>query len=1237
MTSLLARLFGKLVTLREGEGTTAALMFAYSFLAMTAYNIVSPITKSQFISDLGADNLPYVELGAGVLIGVLMQIYSAGFGRLPRRWVIPATQAAEVGLLVLFWFLFRTGAEWVSVAFYVLGMILGILLISQFWTLANDLYDPRQAKRVFGFIGGGASLGGVTGSAITSFRVEEVGTNNLLLVSAATLSVCVVLVSAIVRRAEVTSDIAAAGEDRGVGAGEAIRLLRSSRQLQMIALVIGFAAVGASIIKQQLSMAIEEATGPDGTDAITAFFAQVSLYLSIVGFVIQVGLTSRIHRVLGLGFALLILPVGLGATALIMLFNASLWAPAAARVLDTSLRYTIDKTTREVLFLPLPTGLKYRAKPFVDVTVDRFAKAVGALLLVVLIKVMNLDWHELSYASLALTGLWIFTAMRARGEYLKTFRRSIVTRAMVPASVRLDVADAATIETLVEELSNPDESSVLYAIDMLETLDKRNLITPLLLHHESAKVRARALLTLESARGQTAKSGRWMPAVERMLRDEDAGVRAAAVRALAALAMEDASSLMRRYLGDPDPRVAVTAAVVMADSGHEADAHAAGITLQRLIDDTRHAAAGARREAAAALARIRNPGFRPLLVPLMYDADLEVARQAIRSVGSIGLVEPLFLPALVALLGHRVLKPAARQVLVGYGDDVLDALAYFLMDRDEHVWVRRHIPATLALIPTQRSMDVLLDALDEPDGFLRYKVVTAIEKLRRDRPDLVLTRNPIEALVLKECSRYCRYLTLRYNLVQHDAQATRSLLVRALEDKLERALDRIYRLLGLIYPWKDIAAARYTIEHSDTRTRAGAIEYMDNLLGGVVRKRVIPLIDDAPMEQKVRHANFFLKTRARDLEDTLAQLVHDEDDQVVAAAAVHFVEERRLWSLIEDLEFALAQRGAADRYVLDAASWALAAYRLEGERRDFWMEPLPAVELAHRACRIELFDFVSVDELFRIAGTGRQVRHEGGRALYTEGAQADDVQFLLEGSVHVSGGEGTGHVLNAPAALAFEEMLEGSPLRHTICAVDRAICLTLTRDQFLTMLSDNIVLAQGLFRMLLDTPKARQWRTVYSPPGAGPGTPQSLPLLPLEKVLRLRQNPLLARATVGQLLDLAAITREVPLTAGIVLFTETDQPAVYLVLRGDVRLEADGAAPLTAGPGSTIGVAETLAGVSLGRRATVTGAGQALRLDHDELFDVLADHIDLLQGLFSGLLRANQAEAAPAERPRPVL
>ena len=126
------RMIDKVVTLRDGEAATAVMMFAFSFLAMTAYHILKPITRSQFISALGADNLPYVQLGAGLLIGILMQWYSKGAALLPRRLVIPFTLGAEAVVLIVFWVLFRVGTEWVSVAFYVLALILGILLTSQF-------------------------------------------------------------------------------------------------------------------------------------------------------------------------------------------------------------------------------------------------------------------------------------------------------------------------------------------------------------------------------------------------------------------------------------------------------------------------------------------------------------------------------------------------------------------------------------------------------------------------------------------------------------------------------------------------------------------------------------------------------------------------------------------------------------------------------------------------------------------------------------------------------------------------------------------------------------------------------------------------------------------------------------------------------------------------------------------------------------------------------------------------
>ncbi len=157
------------------------------------------------------------------------------------------------------------------------------------------------------------------------------------------------------------------------------------------------------------------------------------------------------------------------------------------------------------------------------------------------------------------------------------------------------------------------------------------------------------------------------------------------------------------------------------------------------------------------------------------------------------------------------------------------------------------------------------------------------------------------------------------------------------------------------------------------------------------------------MEERIRKGNVIYRTRLRDVEDTVAQLLHDED-QSIASAAVLLVEERGLWSLADDLEHVLAHRDVRDQDVFEAASWALAANRVQAEKRkQLWQEPLPAVELADRLRRVPLFDFTHVDELFRLARLGRQVRYEKGRALYERGEVVTSIQFLLDGRVTVTG------------------------------------------------------------------------------------------------------------------------------------------------------------------------------------------------------------------------------------------
>ena len=311
--ALLQRLLKPFADIRPGEAGTALMMFAYAFLAMTSYNIIQPLTRSKLINNLGAENIPWVTLGAGFIIGVLMLGYTRFYSLLPKRWALPITQACMALVMLAFWTLFRTRPGWadgVSVGFYIWGLILGVLVVSQFWTLANGIYDPRQAKRLFGFIGAGVMIGGMTGAGLTSFLIESVGANMLLLWSALTLIACSVLVSAILGKERTASEIAPSigGTEKGVTLSRAIQLLRQSKQVQLIALVIGFGSIGAALIEQQLNMAVDGLA----EDTIGRILALVRLSVSVAALVIQVWVTPRVHQYLGVGFALLMLPTSVG-------------------------------------------------------------------------------------------------------------------------------------------------------------------------------------------------------------------------------------------------------------------------------------------------------------------------------------------------------------------------------------------------------------------------------------------------------------------------------------------------------------------------------------------------------------------------------------------------------------------------------------------------------------------------------------------------------------------------------------------------------------------------------------------------------------------------------------------------------------------------------------------------------------------------------------------------------------
>ena len=329
-----------------------------------------------------------------------------------------------------------------------------------------------------------------------------------------------------------SSGIASTGEERGVGGAEALRMLRESKHLQIIALVIAFAAIGANLIEQQLNMAAEAFKGREQVDGLTQFLGTVQLYTSSAGFLIQIFLTSRIHRQLGHRLraadpagqprhdrgdhAVVCGAVGAGAGA-----RARHLAALHRRQDDA--RDSVPAAAERVEAAGQAVRRRHRG--------SAGAKASSALLALVLISPwgFNLTWQQLSYASLVvmravdLHGHPRASAATSPRSGTASSARDVGARGGAPA--RWPTSRRSRRWSASWPI--PTSAASLYAIDVLESLDKRNLVTPLLLYHESPRVRARALTALAAAPRELAS--KWRTNVRRMLGDEHAEVRAAAV------------------------------------------------------------------------------------------------------------------------------------------------------------------------------------------------------------------------------------------------------------------------------------------------------------------------------------------------------------------------------------------------------------------------------------------------------------------------------------------------------------------------------------------------------------------------------------------------------------------------------------------------------------------------------------------------------------------------------------
>jgi ATP:ADP antiporter, AAA family len=865
----------RLLNLRPGESTRGLLLFLYLFLVITSYVTGKAARDALFLDRYKAVQLPYADIPVAILVGVIIALYIRAGRRVAVHRLIAWSLVLYASNCLIFWFLASyTERAWLFPVIYVWTGVFGVLAPAQVWTLANYVLTTREAKRLFGVIGGGAIAGWIVGGFLTQYTATRFGTESALLAMAGALLACAFLVVQIWRQRPVGDDEEPSAGPRGLR--DSLALIASSPYLMAIAAVVGMSSLATSVGAWQFK-ALAKHFIPQ-TDMLAAFFGRFNFYAGLLSLGIQLLFTSRFLRRFGIGFALFVVPMLLMMGSISVLVFGSLTAAVFLRGSDQILRYSLDKTSVELLYLPVPAGRKVPVKSFIDTVVWRIGDGMSGVLVLLFAGMLHLSPVRMSLVTMTLLVGWVVAAFVARTQYVVNLRDSIYQHRLDAERTTTGVLDRSATDLLAARLSADDPQEIVYALGLF-ALDHRGATHPAvrgLLHHAAADVRQRAIAILASGGDRSV-----MADVERLLYDRDLNVRTEALLYLTHLAHVDPLERIEA-LGDfPDFSIRSAMVAFLARPGESQNLEAARVLLDGMLKETGDAGHRTRLEAARLVASLPD-AFHEELGVLLQDRDADVARYAVRAVGA--LKHRALAPRVIERLSNPVLAEDAGEALAKFGDRIVGTLADHLADPATDLEVRREIPNVLLRIGTAAAEAALFDNLLDGDATIRFRVISAINKLRQMDPGRPYDATLVETAVAAEIMGHYRSYQIVGMLAAQFEQSDP--VVQAVRESIRQEVERIFRLLKVLYPDYDLHSAYFGLQSTNPVVHGNALEFLDNILKPQMRTLLVPLLDsEVSVEDRVTLANRLLGTAVASHEEAIATLMLSDNPWLRSCAA----------------------------------------------------------------------------------------------------------------------------------------------------------------------------------------------------------------------------------------------------------------------------------------------------------------------------------------------------------------
>ena len=427
----------QIMNVKRDEWPQVLLMFSYFLLVIATFWVLKPIKKSLFLGyyresgfDLAGWHLdaPQAELLAKVLNMVVafaaVMVFTLLVRSFRRQQLTSVFSIFFIGCFILYSFRLDVAGDLTVWSFYLFGDLYSTLMVATFFAFLNDSVTADKAKRLYGVILLGGVAGGPLGTT-AKYALQLSDAMWMWVVSGAALIIMIVAIAAgrlvgpgaempVVDHPDVSKKSAANGDDtQSNPAVEGAKLVLRSRYLLSIVAVVGLYEMVSTIMDFQFSATVLHYLDDD--DEIGRQFDLVFATTNWVAFGVQLLLTSFVMTRFGVGAALLFLPVAAMLGSVSFLIAPVLLFGSALNTCDNGFSYSINQSAKEALYVPTTKDEKYKAKAFIDMFVQRFAKALAVFLSLGITMAFSgfesIRW--LSLVTVVILVLWIAAARYA--------------------------------------------------------------------------------------------------------------------------------------------------------------------------------------------------------------------------------------------------------------------------------------------------------------------------------------------------------------------------------------------------------------------------------------------------------------------------------------------------------------------------------------------------------------------------------------------------------------------------------------------------------------------------------------------------------------------------------------------------------------------------------------------------------------------------------------------------------